>query len=147
MTSSPDLWDGRISRARQLADEATATKELLTFYVALLEQQQAIYEALRAVAIGSPSADLAADLRVLKQYFRSFLQSASSVAPPSLAQQAMASDELLLEYWQTRSDKIFSPKPSSNPTHDGLLNPAPSVATHKSKTVAPTPKKGTRKLN
>jgi FdhE protein len=110
MTSRPDLWDGTISRARQLADDATATKELLTFYVALLEQQQAIYEALRGRRDWLPSADLTADLRVLKEYFQTFIQSVSSVAPPALAQQASPDTELLLQYWQTRSDKLFFPK-------------------------------------
>jgi len=32
------------------------------------------------------------------------------VAPPALVEQADASDELLLEYWDNRSDKLFFPK-------------------------------------
>jgi FdhE protein len=103
-------WDASIKRARQLAEHAKPASELLTFYATVLESQKQIYESLRSRREWLPSTDLTADLSVLEEYFQSFLQSVSSVAPPSLAQQASPNTELLLEYWQTRSDKLFFPK-------------------------------------
>lgn len=103
-------WDASIERAKELADEATATKELLTFYIALLENQRHVYEALRSRRDWLPSGLLEEDLSVLRAYFESFLGSVSAVAPPALAQQASTDTDLLLEYWQTRSDKLFFPK-------------------------------------
>jgi FdhE protein len=103
-------WDLSIIRARQLADDTPATKELLTFYVALLENQRHVYNSLRGHRDWLPSGLLEEDLSVLRPYFQSFLQSVSSVSPPTLAQQASSDTDLLLEYWQTRSDQLFFPK-------------------------------------
>lgn len=114
-------WDTRIERARQLADEATATKELLTFYVALLENQRHVYDSLRSRPDWLPSGVLEEDLSVLSPYFQSFLQSVSSVAPPTLAEQASSDPVLLLEYWQTRSDKLFFPKAFLQPYAQWLV--------------------------
>lgn len=103
-------WDAAIKRAHQLADEASAANELLTFYVALLESQRQVYDSLRSRRDWLPSGSLADDLDVLQIHLPSFLGSVSSVSPPALAKQASSNPELLLQYWQTRSDKLFFPK-------------------------------------
>lgn len=103
-------WNARIDRARQLATQAAATQELLVFCEKLLESQQQVYESLRSRRDWLPSGVLADDLSVLRDYVPSFVKSVSSVAPPALADQADARDELLLEYWQNRSDRLFYPK-------------------------------------
>jgi formate dehydrogenase maturation protein FdhE len=131
MTINFASWDARINRARELADRATATKELLTFYVTLLEAQKQVYESLRGLRDWLPSGSLAYDLNVLRDYAPAFLQSVSSVAPPALAEQADASDELLLHYWQDRSDKLFFAKAFLQPyaqwvVQSGALEPDPS---------------------
>ena len=103
-------WDANIKRAHQLAEQSMPAKELLTFYATVLESQKEIYESLRGLRDWLPSGLLAEDLSVLRQYLPSFLQSVSSVSPPALAAQADVNDELLLQYWQDRSDRLFFPK-------------------------------------
>lgn len=103
-------WNASIERARQLATQAAATQELLVFYVKLLESQQQLYDSLRSRRNWLPSGSLHDDLNVLREHVPSFVESVSSVAPPALADQADAHDELLLEYWQHRSHRMFFPK-------------------------------------
>ena len=103
-------WDANISRAHELAGSSTPASELLTFYATVLTTQKQIYESLRGRRDWLPSGSLEDDLPVLLDYLPSFLQSVLSVSPPALAEQASASDELLLEYWHNRSDKLFFPK-------------------------------------
>lgn len=103
-------WDAAIDRASQLAGNAPPAKELLVFQATILTAQKEIYNLLRGLRNWLPSGFLAEDLDVLQQYVPSFINSISAVAPPALAAQADASDELLLEYWHNRSDKLFFPK-------------------------------------
>lgn len=103
-------WDAAISRALQLAQNAPASKELLVFQAAVLTAQKKVYESLRGRRNWLPSGVLSEDLSVLQQYLSVFVESVSSVAPPALAEQADASDELLFEYWNNRSDRLFFPK-------------------------------------
>jgi hypothetical protein len=44
MTATVESWDTRIQRAHELALQADATKEILTFYEELLKSQTAIDE-------------------------------------------------------------------------------------------------------
>lgn len=103
-------WDANINRVRELAGRPTPAKELLTFYATVLASQKQIYESLRGRRDWLPSGALEDDLGVLREHVPSFLESVLSVAPPALAEQADTSDELLLEYWYNRSDKLFFPK-------------------------------------
>lgn len=103
-------WDASIKRVRQLGESSTPAKELLVFYETLLTTQKEIYESLRGHREWLPSGVLEDDLNVLREHVPFFLNSVLSVAPPALAEQADARDELLLEYWQNRSDKLFFPK-------------------------------------
>lgn len=103
-------WDAAINRALQLAENAPPTKELLVFQATLLTAQKEVYDSLRSLRNWLPSGFVPDDLSVLQQYIPSFVKSVSSVAPPALAEQAEACDELLLEYWDHRSDKLFFPK-------------------------------------
>jgi len=103
-------WDANIKRVRELAESLTPATELLTFYETVLASQKQIYESLRGRRDWLPSGSLEADISVLREHAPSFLQSVLSVAPPALAEQAGVPDELLLEYWNNRSDKLFFPK-------------------------------------
>jgi formate dehydrogenase maturation protein FdhE len=104
-------WDKAIDRARQLAEPMAPAKELLNFYATLLETQKQIYESLRSHRDWLPSGLLEDDLRVLRDYVPSFLQSVLSVSPPILAKQAIhVSPETLLDYWRDRSDQQFFAK-------------------------------------
>ncbi|HEX5889092.1 MAG TPA: formate dehydrogenase accessory protein FdhE [Pyrinomonadaceae bacterium] len=103
-------WNASIGRAQQLAESSTPAKELLTFYATVLTAQKQIYDSLCGRRDWLPSGSLEDDLSILHEHARFFLKSVSSVAPRALAEQADASDELLLEYWHNRSDKLFFPK-------------------------------------
>ena len=103
-------WDRCINRCNDLAEQSSSARELLTFYAALLETQKQIYNSLRDIK-GS-------DLPRLKQHLPSLIQVVKSTGPALLAQQANelsetspeTLDELLLDYWHTRSDKQFFAK-------------------------------------
>lgn len=107
------VWQKRIERCRQLVENISATKELLTFYATLLETQKQIYDSLSHL-VGS----LPHDLPQLRSHLPSLLRVVKSTGPAALAEQAnnliAASpetlDELLLDYWHTRSDKQFFAK-------------------------------------
>ena len=103
-------WDASINRVHQLAETTTPAKELLVFYATVLATQKEIYELLRGRREWLPSGALENDLSVLREHVPFFLKSVLSVAPPALVEQADASDELLCEYWDNRSDKLFFPK-------------------------------------
>jgi formate dehydrogenase maturation protein FdhE len=104
-------WDANIKRAHQLAENSAPARELLTFYAAVLESQNEIYESLRRRRNWLPSGFLAEDLNVLLEHLPSFLKSVSSLSPPALAEQAThVSPETLLQYWHDRSDRLFFPK-------------------------------------
>ena len=106
-------WDTCINRCNHLAQHSPSTAELLTFYAALLETQKQIYNSLNHF-VGS----LPPDLPELRKHLPSLLQVVKSTGPAALAEQAneliSASpetlDELLLDYWHTRSDQQFFAK-------------------------------------
>jgi len=106
-------WDAGINRAHELAENSMPARELLTFYATVLESQKEIYDWLRGRRNWLPAGSVHEDLSVLREQVPSFLQSVLSVSPPALADQAArinSFDELLLEYWQHRSDQLFFPK-------------------------------------
>ena len=103
-------WDAAINRVHQLAESATPARELLAFSATVLAAQKEIYESLRRRREWLPSGLLENDLSTLREHIPVFLKSVLSVAPPALAEQADARDDLLLEYWDHRSDKLFFPK-------------------------------------
>lgn len=120
-------WDASINRAHELAGISTPASELLTFYATVLTTQKQIFESLRSRRDWLPSGSLENDLSVLREHAPFFLKSVSSVAPSALAEQADARDELLLEYWHNRSDKLFFPKAFLQPyahwsVQSGALN-------------------------
>lgn len=103
-------WNTAIDRAHNLAAAVTPAKELLDFYAALLENQRNVYDSLRSRRDWLPSGFFPDDLTMLREYFRSFLDSVLMVSPSALTQHASTDDSVLLQYWQTRSDKLFFPK-------------------------------------
>lgn len=129
-------WDANINRANELAGNSTPARQLLTFYATVLTTQKQIFESLRGLRDWLPSGSLEDDLSVLREHAPFFLESVSSVAPPALAEQADARDELLLEYWHNRSDKLFFPKAFLQPyahwsVQSGALSMQNSTAGHR----------------
>jgi|SRR5688572_7062371 len=118
MTVRSDSWDSRIHRAEELARKTPATKEILTFYLKLLESQQQIEEFLRSRRNWLPSGKLADDLPALKACFPPLLHMVETNGPVALAEEAArllsASNEIieetLLTYWQLPSDTQFFAK-------------------------------------
>jgi FdhE protein len=101
-------WDTCIDRCNHLAQQSSSTRELLTFYAALLPTQKQIYDSLPA----------APELSELRKQLPALIQVVKSTGPAPLAEQAneliAASaetlDQLLFDYWHTRSDKQFFAK-------------------------------------
>ena len=126
-------WDAAITRAHELGEGSAPARELLTFCATVLASQKKIYESLRGLREWLPSGSLGADLSILRDYLPSFIQSVLAVAPPALAEQADARDELLLEYWDNRLDRLFFPKAFLQPyahwcVQSGALKRQSSVA-------------------
>jgi FdhE protein len=106
----PGPWSVHIERARQLAATEAGSRELLTFYAALLDAQRAVHEGLssgpeRATGV------LERDLPALRALLPALLDVVAAAGPESLARDARelsragdrALDPLLLEYWRTLS--------------------------------------------
>src|SRR6266404_2894793 len=101
-----EIWDRRISRAELLASERPESKELLTFYAALLRSQKEVYEYLRTRKAWLPCGVLERDLPVLRVMLPTLLRSVESSGPDTLASQARSLleqsetslDEMLIEY-------------------------------------------------
>jgi FdhE protein len=114
MAVNTESWDDRIKRAAELAQKVAATNEILTFYEKLLRSQKEVYESLRSQRGWLPSGFLPNDLTVLREYLPGVLATVESNGPLALAEEASglisaprSADEMLLEYWQTRSDALF----------------------------------------
>jgi FdhE protein len=133
--SRADPWDLRIHRAEELAEKVEATRELLNFYAKLLRSQQQLYESLRSCRDWLPSGSLIDDLPTIRQYFPPLLQTVASSGPAALAEQATsllsgsrnAIDEMVLEYWQTRSDREFFGKALIQPYAQWLADSGAQV--------------------
>ena len=117
MIPPPESWDTRMQRAEELAREAEATKEILTFYARLLQSQKKVDEFLRSRPGWLPSGSLPEDLRLVRECGAVVLRTVEANGPPPLADEARgltttprAVDELLLEYWNSPSDTQFFAK-------------------------------------
>ena len=106
-----------MQRAEELAREADATKEILTFYAKVLRSQKEVDEFLRSRSGWLPSGSLAADLPLVRECVAVVLRTVEANGPPSLADEARglmsaprAVDEMLLEYWNSPSDTQFFAK-------------------------------------
>ena len=113
-----ETWDSLIDRAEGLASESLESRELLTFYAALLRSQKEIYDYLRTRKEWLPSGDLQQDLAVLRVMMPRFLTAVESSGPYALASYARSLieasenefDEILVEHWRAPSDLEFFPK-------------------------------------
>src|SRR5687768_2372346 len=110
MNAAPESWDTRIQRAEELARDADATKEILTFYARLLQSQKQVDEFLRSRAGWLPSGSLTEDLPLVRECAAFVLRTVAANGPPLLADEArglMSSprsvDDTLLEYWSSPS--------------------------------------------
>lgn len=123
------MWESRISRAEQLAAQAPAAKELLTFYARLLSVQQEFYESLRRRQGWLPCGALESDLPALRGLMPRLLTVVAANAPEALAveaQQLLESsedeiDQLLLDYWRAPSDAQFFAKAFLQPYAQWLI--------------------------
>ncbi len=113
-----ETWDNRIRRAELLAGEKRESKELLTFYAALLRCQKEIHENLRSRKSWLPSGALEQDLAVLRVMLPSLLKMVESNGPDPLAREARRlleegeaeQVEMLVAYWRNPSDVQFFAK-------------------------------------
>jgi formate dehydrogenase accessory protein FdhE len=113
-----ETWDSLIGRAERLASEKLESKELLTFYAALLRSQKAIYDYLRTRKGWLPSGELEQDLAVLRVMIPGFLHAVESSGTDALASQARSLietrenelDAILIEHWRSPVDLQFFPK-------------------------------------
>ena len=117
MTLLPESWDTRIQRAKELAHESDATKEILTFYAELLQSQKEVDELLRSRRGWLPSGSLTEDLSVVRECSSVVLRTVEGNGPPPLVDEARSLlsapekvDELLLAYWQNPADTQFFAK-------------------------------------
>lgn len=117
MIAPPESWDTRMQRAEELAREADATKEILTFYARLLQSQKEVDEFLRSRPGWLPSGSLTEDLPVVKECAAVVLRTVAANGPSPLADEARALmstprsvDDTLLEYWRSPSEKQFFAK-------------------------------------
>ena len=117
MITPPESWDARIHRAEELAREGDATKDILIFYAKLLRSQKEVEEFLRSRRGWLPSGSLIEDLPVVRESLAVVLRTVEKNGSPPLADEARglmsaprAVDEMLLEYWDSPSDKQFFAK-------------------------------------
>jgi FdhE protein len=118
MNDMKETWDSFITRAESLATERPESRELLTFYSALLRAQKEVYEYLRSRKDWLPSGALDLDLPALVVMLPSLLKTVESIGPDPLSSEARrlleASDgergQLLIEYWRAPSDVQFFAK-------------------------------------
>jgi len=116
MTES--IWDRIILRAEQLAAKETPTKELLAFYVKLLQAQKEVYDGLRSRKDWLPSGNLEQDLPVVRPMLSLLLHAVEKNGPAALAGEAYdfanASysdvDQALIKQWRNPSDMRFFEK-------------------------------------
>jgi len=118
-----DCWETMIQRARELAVKSESTRELLTFYHALLQSQKEVYDFLRSRREWLPTGSLAQDLPVFRDHLHVIFRTVESNGPSPLAEEAkdlQSSDseimeEMLMTYWRSPSDAQFFAKASLQP--------------------------------
>ncbi len=111
-------WDKQIERAELLAEQASGSKELLSFYARLLQGQKEVYEFLRGRKDWLPSGELERDLPVIREAFPNLLKTVETSGPETLAAEARdllkATDdfinEMLISYWVSPSAIHFFAK-------------------------------------
>jgi formate dehydrogenase accessory protein FdhE len=111
-------WDSLIARADLLASDQPQSRELLTFYSALLRAQKEIYENLCSRKGWLPSGSLERDLPSLRVMISTLLRAVETNGSEALASQARSlldaadvdRDQLLLDYWRAPSDLNFFAK-------------------------------------
>lgn len=118
MAVTCESWDIRIQRAKELAQQAEATREILIFYAELLQSQKEVDEFLRSRRGWLPSGLLAQDLSVIRECLPVILRAVEANGPEPLANEARTLltaatekvDEILLEYWRSPADTQFFAK-------------------------------------
>ena len=118
-----ESWEKMIRRAGELALKSEATRELLTFYHAVLQSQKEVYDFLRSCREWLPTGSLAEDLSVFRDRLNVVFRAVELNGPPSLAREAkdlLSSDSeiidgMLMTYWRSPSDAQFFAKASLQP--------------------------------
>ena len=110
-----EWWDRAIRRADEMAAGDGSAASLLAFYARLLRSQKRLYESFQR---GTPAGSIERDLPLLKTSASALLRDVADHGPDQLAAQARrvldddggSTDNLLLSYWETRSDREFFAK-------------------------------------
>jgi len=126
---SNEYWSSLIERTEILAAANEATRDILTFYAAILQAQKDIYENLRSREHWLPSGNLEEDLSVLRQLLRILLVPVEERGPSTLVEEAQVFinapesevDQLLLHQWQNPSDTRFFEKALLQPYAKWLI--------------------------
>jgi FdhE protein len=113
-----EYWDKSITRARELAERQSGSRELLTFYWKLLGAQKEVYEKLARKKEWNLAGMLSRDLSVLRTMMPSLLEVVKASGPLALADEAgrllrATEDEIdgiLTEYWLAPTDAQFFAK-------------------------------------
>jgi formate dehydrogenase maturation protein FdhE len=127
MTPCVDAWGRRIRRADDFASGLSPTASLLRFYAQVLREQKKIYESFER---HRPSGVVAADVHLIAQRAVPLMRAVATNGPDALAAEAGALlerdtahwEELLLAYWDARSDRQFFPKAVFQPYAEWLVN-------------------------
>lgn len=110
-----ESWETRIERAERLAAGSEATRELLSFYAALLRAQKDVYQRLGGRRL---SGALAEELDALRELLPGLLRVVEESGPQALAEEARrlkgaGEDEInrmLAQQWREPSDVQFFAK-------------------------------------
>ncbi len=113
-----EYWESLIERTEILAEANEATRNLLTFYAAILLAQKEVYQNLRGRENWLPSGNLEEDSFVLRQTIPILLQAVEKRGPAALVEQVRIfseategeTDQLLIQQWRSPTDTRFFEK-------------------------------------
>ena len=129
-------WEQQISRADQLAEQSTGSRELLAFYAQLLRAQREIYEFLPSRKEWLPSGDIERDVPVIVAAFPGLLKTVESYGPETLAAEAHdlaetsvdVMHEMLIDHWSSPSGTQFFAKAFLQPYGRWLVDTGTEIA-------------------
>jgi FdhE protein len=117
-TSACDTWPRRVQRAADLSAIDTPSRALLVFYAALLRAQGDLYDQLRGRSDWLPRGTPDRDVAQFRPQLTIVLSAVANAGPEPLAIEARQligtgddeRREMLLQFWQTPSDRQFFAK-------------------------------------
>jgi formate dehydrogenase maturation protein FdhE len=112
-----DVWEQRIRRAEQLAEEPGPAASLLAFYVRVLREQKRAYDGFASLTARPLEGTIAADLPLIATCGKGLLNVMLEYGPETLRSEARVLDahdatreRAVVDYSLDRSDRRFFPK-------------------------------------